>query len=336
VALKVAVLVPCYNEALTVAETVKGFAAALPDATIYVYDNNSSDDTEGRARAAGAVVRHERMQGKGNVVRRMFADVDADVYVLTDGDATYDAQAAPGMIARLCEQNLDMVVGRRVHADQAAYRRGHVLGNRLLTRFLGLLFGTRFTDILSGYRVFSRRFVKSFPSLARGFEVETELTVHALNLGLPVDEVDTIYLARPAGSTSKLNTWRDGWRILRLMVSLFKDERPLAFFSILGAALATVAIVLAVPIFETFLQTGLVPRFPTAILSASIMILAFLSLVCGMILGTVTRGRREMKRLAYLAEPAPGADQRNTPDGVRPDPGLSAAPPSSESIRREN
>ena len=331
---KVAVLVPCYNEALTIAETVRGFAAALPDATIYVYDNNSSDDTCERARAAGAVVRHERMQGKGNVVRRMFADVDADVYILTDGDATYDAQAAPRMIARLEDERLDMVVGRRVHADQAAYRRGHVFGNRLLTRFLALLFGARFTDVLSGYRVFSRRFVKSFPSLARGFEVETELTVHALNLGLPVDEVDTVYGARPAGSASKLNTWRDGLRILRLMMSLFKDERPLIFFSIVGAALAAVSVILAVPVFETFLQTGLVPRFPTAILSASIMILAFLSLVCGMILDTVTRGRREMKRLAYLAEPAPGP----TP-GPRPreaDLPLGGAPAETESLRKGN
>jgi glycosyltransferase involved in cell wall biosynthesis len=334
--MRTAVLVPCFNEALTVAETVTGFAAALPGATVYVYDNNSTDDTCARASAAGAVVRHERMQGKGNVVRRMFADIDADVYVLTDGDATYDASAAPTLIARLRAENLDMVVGRRVHSDHAAYRRGHVLGNRLLTRFLALLFGTRFSDILSGYRVFSRRFVKSFPSLARGFEVETELTVHALNLGLPTGEIDTVYLARPAGSASKLNTWRDGLRILRLMLTLFKDERPLAFFSIVSAILALVAVVLAVPVIETFFQTGLVPRFPTAILSASIMILAFLSLVCGMVLDTVTRGRREMKRLAYLAEAAPGDVEVEAGERSNASSDADPPPPTSESIRHGN
>jgi len=309
---RVAVLVPCYNEGLTVADTVRGFAAALPSAAIYVYDNNSSDDTAERARAAGAIVRREPMQGKGNVVRRMFADIDADVYVLTDGDATYDPSVAPQMIERLRAENLDMFVGRRVHEHEAAYRRGHVIGNRLLTGFLALLFGRRFTDILSGYRVFSRRFVKSFPSLSRGFEIETELTVHALNLGLPVAEIDTVYLARPAGSASKLNTWRDGLRILRLMISLFKDERPLAFFSILTLVLAVTALVLAIPVLATYFKEGIVPQLPTAVLSASTMILAFLSLVCGLVLDTVTRGRREIKRLAYLAEPAPGETQAVT------------------------
>jgi hypothetical protein len=243
----------------------------------------------------------------------MFADVEADIYVLVDGDATYDAAAAPRLVDRLVDERLDMVVGRRVHRAEDAYRRGHVLGNRVLTRFLALLFTPRFTDILSGYRVFSRRFVKSFPALAQGFEIETELTVHALNLGLPVDELDTVYLARPAGSTSKLHTWRDGLRILRLMVTLFKNERPLAFFSIAALVLAAVAIGLAVPVFRTYVETGLVPRFPTAILSASIMILAFLAFVCGLVLDTVTRGRREVKRLAYLAEPAPGTFMRSSP-----------------------
>jgi hypothetical protein len=249
------------------------------------------------------------LQGKGNVVRRMFADVDADVFVLVDGDATYDAAAAPRLVTELETEVLDMVVGKRRHADPGAYRRGHVLGNRLLTGFLAMLFGARFTDVLSGYRVFSRRFVKSFPSLAQGFEIEAELTVHALVLGLPVAELETTYLARPEGSTSKLSTYRDGWRILRLMLTLFKNERPFSFFGIGSIVLALLAIVLALPIFQTYIETGLVPRFPTAILSASIMILAFLSLVCGLVLDTVTRGRREMKRLAYLAEPAPGPTQ---------------------------
>jgi glycosyltransferase involved in cell wall biosynthesis len=308
--MRVAVLIPCYNEGLTVADTVAGFRAALPAAAIYVYDNNSADDTAARARAAGAIVRREPMQGKGNVVRRMFADVDADVYILVDGDATYDAAAAPRLVDRLLDERLDMVVGRRVHQADDAYRRGHVLGNRLLTWFLALLFTPRFTDILSGYRAFSRRFVKSFPALAQGFEIETELTVHALNLGLPVAEIDTVYLARPAGSHSKLNTWRDGLRILRLMVTLFKNERPFAFFTLAAVVLAALAVVLALPVFETYLQTGLVPRFPTAILSASIMVLAFLAFVCGLILDTVTRGRREVKRLAYLAEPPPAEAPR--------------------------
>lgn len=302
--LRVAVLIPCYNEAVAIADTVRGFRAALPHAAIYVYDNNSKDETSARAREAGAIVRREPMQGKGNVVRRMFADIDADLYILADGDATYDAGAAPRLIERLLDERLDMVVGRRVHQDQAAYRRGHVLGNRVLTRFLALLFGTRFTDILSGYRVFSRRFVKSFPALTHGFEIETELTVHALNLGLPVDELDTIYLARPPGSTSKLNTWRDGLRILRLILTLFKNERPLAFFTMTAGVLGMLALILVYPIFRTYLDTGLVPRFPTAILAASITILAFLAFVCGLILDTVTRGRRELKRLAYLAVPA--------------------------------
>jgi glycosyltransferase involved in cell wall biosynthesis len=308
--MRIAVLIPCFNEAQTVADTVAGFRAALPRAVIYVYDNNSTDDTAARAQAAGAVVRREPMQGKGNVVRRMFADVEADVYILVDGDATYDAAAAPRLIDTLVGERLDMVVGRRIHEGEGAYRRGHVFGNRILTRFLALLFTPRFTDILSGYRVFSRRFVKSFPALAHGFEIETELTVHALNLGLPVAELDTTYLARPAGSTSKLNTWRDGLRILRLMLVLWKNERPLAFFSLAALALGALAVALAIPVFRTFVETGLVPRFPTAILSASIMILAFLAFVCGLVLDTVSRGRREVKRLAYLAEPAPELDDR--------------------------
>jgi glycosyltransferase involved in cell wall biosynthesis len=305
--LRIAVVVPCYNEEVAIADTVRGMLEVLPEATVYVYDNNSSDQTGARAAEAGAVVYVERLQGKGNVVRRMFSDVDADVYVMTDGDATYDAAPVRGMIDLLINENLDMVVGRRVHTEDLAYRAGHVLGNRLLTGFLAQLFGQRFTDILSGYRVFSRRFVKSFPSLSAGFEIETELTVHALTLAMPIAERECKYFARPEGSTSKLKTYRDGTRILLVMLGLFKNERPLAFFGIAGGILALLSIALSIPIFITFLETGLVPRFPTAILSATIMLLAFLSLVCGLILDTVTRGRREMKRLVYLQTPAPSA-----------------------------
>jgi glycosyltransferase involved in cell wall biosynthesis len=301
------VLVPCYNEEVAIGDTVRGMKAVLPEATVYVYDNNSKDQTSARAREAGAVVYVERLQGKGNVVRRMFSDVEADVYVMTDGDATYDPVPLPGMIDLLVHENLDMVVGKRIHTAQEAYRPGHVLGNRLLTGFLAYLFGQRFTDILSGYRVFSRRFVKSFPSLSAGFEIETELTVHALTLSMPIAEREAKYFARPEGSTSKLNTYRDGIRILSVMMGLFKNERPLAFYGIAGALLAVLSIVLAIPVVITFFETGLVPRFPTAILSASIMLLAFLALVCGLVLDTVTRGRREMKRLSYLQVPSPAA-----------------------------
>jgi glycosyltransferase involved in cell wall biosynthesis len=303
---RVAVLVPCFNEEAAIAQVVKGFRAALPQATIYVYDNNSTDRTVEAARAAGAVVRRELRQGKGNVVRRMFSDVDADIYVLVDGDATYHAPSAPLMVARLVDDRLDMVVAARDHADDAAYRRGHVAGNRMLTRFVDTVFGAAFTDILSGYRAFSRRFVKSFPVLSRGFEIETELTVHALELELPIAEIRTPYYARPAGSQSKLSTWRDGLRILGTILKLYRSERPLAFFSGIGAAMAVVSIGLAVPIVVTFLERGTVPRLPTAILSTGLMLTAVVSIAAGLILDTVTRGRREMKRLAYLQQRAPG------------------------------
>ncbi|MEI9941325.1 MAG: glycosyltransferase [Pseudomonadota bacterium] len=305
--LRVAVLIPCHNEEVAIKTTVAQFREALPDAAIYVYDNNSSDQTSARAREAGAIVRAETLQGKGNVVRRMFADIEADVYLMTDGDATYDASTAPAMVELLVDSNLDMVVGRRVHREASAYRAGHVLGNKMLTTFLASLFGQRFTDILSGYRAFSRRFVKSFPALSAGFETETELTVHALTLSMPIAEIETSYFSRPEGSTSKLNTYRDGVRILRVMLTLFKNERPVAFFGVNAIVLALLSVGLAIPIFITFFETGRVPRFPTAIASASIMMLAFLALVCGFILDTVTRGRREMKRLAYLTMQAPQA-----------------------------
>ena len=306
VAPRVAVLIPCYNEEAAIGQVVRDFRAALPDALIYVYDNNSCDRTREAAAAAGAVVRTELRQGKGNVVRRMFADIEADLYVLVDGDDTYHAASAPGMIERLRSEQLDMVVACRQTQEEAAYRRGHRFGNRLLTGFVATLFGRQFTDILSGYRVFSRRFVKSFPALAAGFETETELTVHALELRMPVGEVITPYKSRPEGSLSKLSTYRDGWRILKTILKLFRSERPLAFFSLLGGALATLAILLAMPLLWTYLETGEVPRFPTAILATGLMILASLSLASGLILDTVTRGRQELRRLYYLACPPPG------------------------------
>jgi glycosyltransferase involved in cell wall biosynthesis len=303
---RIAVLLPCYNEEAAVARTVAAFRAALPEAAIYVYDNNSTDRTAGEAAAAGAIVRAERMQGKGNVVRRMFADVDADIYVMADGDATYDAAAAPELVRRLLAERLDMVVGARKSEVEEAYRRGHRLGNRLFSGLLARLFGRSFTDIFSGYRVFSRRFVKSFPALSRGFETETEISVHALELAMPVAEVTTAYGARQEGSQSKLSTYRDGWRIARTILHLFRIERPVLFYGGFAALLALVALVLAAPLVVTFVETHKVPRFPTAILATGLMIVAFLSFGVGLILDTVVRGRREVRRLAYLALPAPG------------------------------
>ena len=303
-ALRVAVLVPCFNEEAAIGTVVADFRKALPQAQIFVYDNNSRDRTAEIARAAGAEVRSERRQGKGHVVRRMFADIDADVYVLVDGDATYDAPSAPRMIEALVNDHLDMVVGVRIDQSEAAYRRGHRTGNLMLTGFLSTVFGHAFRDILSGYRVFSRRFVKSFPVLSDGFEIETELSVHALELALPVGEIETPYFARPEGSVSKLNTWSDGFRILGTILKLYRSERPLRFFTGIGLVLAAISIVLAIPIIVTFIEEGLVPRLPTAVLSTGLMIVAMLSVSSGVVLDTVTRGRREMKLLAYLSQPA--------------------------------
>jgi len=310
--LTVAVLVPCYNEERTIAAVVAGFQAALPQATVYVYDNNSADRSAEVARAAGAVVRRETHQGKGNVVRRMFSDVDADLYVLVDGDATYDAPSARAMITHLLDARLDMVVAVRVEQDQAAYRPGHRAGNRLLTGFVAHVFGETFTDLLSGYRVFSRRFVKSFPVLSGGFEIETELTVHALELGLPVSEWQTPYYSRPEGSQSKLSTWRDGIRILWTILRLYRSERPMLFFGAIGLSLAIVAVGIAIPVVVTYLEQGVVPRLPTAVLSTGLMVIAMLAIACGLILDTVTRGRRELKRLAYLAQRAPAEERRRS------------------------
>jgi glycosyltransferase involved in cell wall biosynthesis len=303
---RIAVLLPCYNEQAAIAKTVAGFRDALPGAVIYVYDNNSSDGTRDVAARAGATVRTERQQGKGHVVRRMFADIDADVYVMADGDLTYDPVAAPAMVDLLLAEQLDMVVGTRRHERNPAYRGGHVLGNKLFTGLLSGLFGRSFTDIFSGYRVFSRRFVKSFPVLSSGFEIETEMSVHALELRMPVGEIETTYAARPEGSHSKLSTFSDGWRILKTINTLYRMERPVLFYGSIGAFLLAAAILLAVPLIQTYLQTGLVPRVPTAILVTGIVIVAVLCFFAGLILDTVTRGRREIRRLAYLSLAAPG------------------------------
>ena len=303
---RIAVLLPCYNEEAAVGATVEGFRQALPGATIYVYDNNSRDRTREVAAAAGAVVRTETQQGKGCVVRRMFADIEADVYLMADGDLTYDPAYARQMVELLVSEQFDMVVGTRKHDATEAYRGGHVLGNRLFTRLLAGLFGRSFTDIFSGYRAFSRRFVKSFPVLSQGFEIETEMSVHALELRMPVGELETRYLARPEGSHSKLSTFRDGWRILKAIITLYRTERPVLFFGGIALLLLIAAVILAVPLVFTYLETGLVPRFPTAILVTGMTIVAVLSFFAGLILDTVTRGRREMRRLAYLALPAPG------------------------------
>ena len=302
---RIAVLLPCYKEEAAIAETVAGFREALPGAAIYVYDNNSRDRTREIAAKAGAIVRTERQQGKGHVVRRMFADIDADVYLMADGDLTYDPAFSPEMVDLLVAEQLDMVVGTRRHEAKAAYRGGHVIGNRIFTGLLAKLFGRSFNDIFSGYRVFSRRFVKSFPVLSSGFEIETEMSVHALELRMPVGEVETRYLARPEGSQSKLSTFRDGWRILRTIVTLYRVERPVLFYGGVGALLLLAALLLSVPLVLTYLETGLVPRLPTAVLVTGMTIVAVLCFFAGLILDTVTRGRREMRRLAYLAYAAP-------------------------------
>jgi glycosyltransferase involved in cell wall biosynthesis len=303
----IAVLVPCYNEEASIAAVVRDFKAALPTAEIYVYDNNSKDKTAEIAAAAGAVVRREPLQGKGNVVRRMFADIDADVYVMVDGDDTYHAASAPALVAKLLDEKLDMVNGARA-ADWDHYRKGHRFGNVMLTSLVTMVFGKRTEDLLSGYRVFSRRFAKTFPSLAGGFEIETELVVHALEMRMPLGEIETPYKDRAPGSVSKLSTFRDGFRILWMIGKLIKEERPMHSFGLVSLILALLSVIVAVPVFITYYETGLVPRFPTAVLATGLGLLSFLSLACGLILDTVTRGRREMKRLRYLEIPAPSFD----------------------------
>jgi len=299
----IAVLIPCFNESLTIEKVIRDFRAVLPACTVFVYDNNSTDGTVEVARSAGAIVRRESQQGKGNVVRRMFADVEADIFVLVDGDDTYDASSARELTDKLIRESLDMVSATRFDTSAAAYRAGHRFGNRVLTAFVAAIFGNRSTDMLSGYRVFSRRFVKSFPALTTGFEIETELTVHALELRLPIAEVPCRYRERPAGSVSKLHTYSDGVRIARTIVALIKEEKPLLFFGAIAAVLATTSIVLGTPIVIQYYATGLVPRLPTAVLATGIMLVATLSATCGVILDTVTRGRKELKRLRYLSIP---------------------------------
>lgn len=319
---RVAVLVPCHNEEAAIAGVVHDFRHYLPAADIYVYDNVSTDETAQVARDAGALVYREPLIGKGNVVRRMFADVEADIYVIVDGDGTYDASSAPRLIRYLVTNGLDMVNCARTSSGDGAYRPGHQFGNRLLSGLVARVFGNQLSDMLSGYRVMSRRFVKSFPALSTGFEIETELTVHALELRAPIGELSAPYISRPRGSASKLHTVRDGLKILRLIIHLVKEERPLQFFTIGFCALAATSVALGIPVFAAFLRTGLVGRLPTALLATGLMILAFLSLFCGLILDTVTRGRRELKRLLYLAagredrarESLPAAQRhRNTP-----------------------
>jgi glycosyltransferase involved in cell wall biosynthesis len=328
---RIAVLIPCFNEAVAIGKVVAEFRAALPHAAIYVFDNNSRDGTAEIARQAGALVRSEALQGKGHVMRRMFADIEADAYVLVDGDDTYEAAAAPAMLNLLLDQHLDMVTGARVSDERAAYRRGHRLGNRLLTGIVRLLFGNRISDMLSGYRAFSRRFVKSFPALGGGFETETELTVHALALQMPIGELATAYKERAVGSVSKLGTWSDGMRILRTILLLVKEERPFLLFSAIGTALFLAGLALGLPVVLDFWATGLVPRLPTAVLASGFMVLACLSFTSGIILDSVARGRREFKRLAYLAHPSPLAIetppmlQRTGGASPRPAGGSSAA-----------
>lgn len=302
--LSIAVLIPCYNEEVSIGKVIEEFNEVLPNAKVFVYDNNSSDGTYEIARNAGAIVRREYQQGKGNVVRRMFADVEADIYVMVDGDATYDASRTPELIEMLINEKLDMINGLRVSSDKLAYRHGHRFGNRMLNAIVKATFGNRFVDMLSGYRVFSRRFVKTFPAMARGFEIETELTVHAMELRMPIKECEINYRERLEGSESKLQTYRDGLRILKTISALIREERPLAFFGCLFLIFAALSIILAWPIFITYINTGMVPRFPTAILSTGLMLLAFLSLFSGLILDTVTLGRKEIKRLTYLNYPA--------------------------------
>lgn len=306
---RIAVLIPCFNEEAAIASVVRDFRATLPTAKIYVFDNNSSDRTMEIARAAGAIVRSVRLQGKGNVIRRMFADIDSDIYIMVDGDDTYDAKAAPRLVKKLVSEGLDMVIGTRVTEEQEAYRFGHRFGNALLTGCVSFIFGSTFTDMLSGYRIFSRRYVKSFPAQSAGFETETELAVHALQLRMPVAELATVYGARQEGSLSKLNTYQDGLRILITIFKLFKSEKPLTFFSLAFFFCTFISVVLAEPLFETYLNTGLVPRFPTAILCAALMLFGVILLTCGIVLNTVTKGRTEVKRFAYLTNPAPSEEQ---------------------------
>lgn len=303
---KIAVIIPCYNEGIAIAQVVKDFKKYVPEASIYVYDNNSTDDTVAKAKKAGAIVRTEKYQGKGNVVRRMFADVDADIYVMSDGDETYDIKRTPDLIRELIENNLDMVVGARKEVDLAAYRVGHRTGNIILTKLVQKFFHKELVDMLSGFRVFSRRFVKSFPAQSSGFEIETELTVHTLSSRIPMTEVETDYFARPLGSESKLATYKDGARILLMIVNLIKDERPMLFFSSFAALFFILSLMLGVPVVEDFFETQKVLRFPSAILAMGLMLMSVISLLVGLVLDSVSKSRKEVRRMAYLNYSAEG------------------------------
>jgi glycosyltransferase involved in cell wall biosynthesis len=300
-------MIPCLNEEMTITQVIDDFRAALPHARIVVCDNASTDSTAEVARAAGADVIHESMPGKGNAIRRLFSDIEADIYVMVDGDATYEASLAPTLVGHLLDHRLDMVCGKREASADSVYRKGHLFGNKMFTGLVAGVFGQRFDDILTGYRVFSRRFVKSFPILSEGFEIETELTIHALELNMPVAELPSKYIDRPEGSNSKLNTISDGLKISKLIIKLIKDERPMTFFGWLFLAFALFSIILSFPLAITYLETGLVPRLPTAILSSVSMLLSFLFLACGFILDSVTRSRRERKRIAYLSIAGPAS-----------------------------
>ena len=298
----IAVLIPCYNEESTILSVVNDFKNTLPEAVVYVYDNASTDNTSKVAKRAGAIVRAETKKGKGNVVSRMFADIEADVYIMVDGDNTYEASKCPEMINQLINENLDMVVATRITDNNGGeYRWGHVFGNWMLTRSVSLIFGHGFTDMLSGYRVMSRRFVKSFPIMSQGFEIETEMTVHALQVGASYQEIETMYDSRPEGSESKLNTFKDGFRILWMILLLFKGEKPFQFFGLLSLLFFVVSITLSIPLFTTYIETGLVPKIPTAVLSTGLMILSFFSLISGVILDSMSRLKLEGKRANYLS-----------------------------------
>ncbi|MEL6857352.1 MAG: glycosyltransferase family 2 protein [Pseudomonadota bacterium] len=300
---RVAVIIPCYNEAVTIGKVVTDFKSALPDADIYVFDNNSKDGTAQIAHDAGAIVRFEHQQGKGHVVRRMFADVEADIYLMVDGDDTYDSTIAPTLVELLKRNHVDMVVGTRADVTKDAGREGHALGNKLFNKIYGRLFGKQFSDIFSGYRVFSRRFVKSFPAVSSGFEIETEMSVHCSQLGIPTLERPTVYGIRPEDSESKLHTFRDGFRILGMFAMLAKETRPAAFFGVIGLCLLLAAAAFSAPLFMTYVETGLVPRVPTAILATGLVITASISAVCGLILDSLARARIEAKRAVFLSFP---------------------------------
>ena len=304
----VAVILPCFNEVAVIASVIADFRAALPEAGIYVFDNASTDGTAEVAAEAGAVVRHVPQRGKGKVVRRQFADVDADVYVMADGDGTYDAGQSRALVDMLLDSGLDMVVGtRQAVGDGSEYRPGHVLGNKVLTGTVANIFGRGFSDMLSGYRVLSRRFVKSLPALSKGFEIETELTIHALELRAPYGEMPTAYGSRVEGSTSKLSTIRDGLAIVETIVRLFARERPRQLYMALGSAVALFSMLIAIPVIVDYFETGLVPRFPTAILAGLGIVAGLILGATAVILDSVVTGRREVKRLRYLEIPAPRA-----------------------------